>query len=471
MSPVYTTNGALAVQPTSALMSLFFSIGASRSNSNILTTFQKALDEDELKALAIVLYSRCIRGRGEDKSLSGQGERKVPRDLIHWYLKQDASRYPLRLLFNLPYLGRWDDLTACYGTPFQDIAADYWATAIKNKDVLSAKWATREDKHLQKALKINEAGLRKLLSSIRKEHIVEYKICEKKFDEIDYSKLPSLAGLRYTELFKKWDAERYIAFIEDKDTTVNAKVTLPHEVYANYKRNHDSAVASKFWDAMPKLDLAANILPIVDTSGSMRTPISDNSKTDCIDISISLGVYLAQNNSGYFKNRMITFSERPELVSLPDTKDVGELFDFTERIDWGQNTNFEKVYKLILENAIWNKVSPKDMPEYLLVLSDMQMDEATHGERDYEKVSYKQTELHLDIIQRKFKDASYSLPKIVFWNLRATNNGFPSQENRDGVVLISGFSPDIMKTVLKCEDINPEKLMLEVIAPFIELLL
>jgi hypothetical protein len=465
-----TENGALAVATVNPLLTLFYRIGAARSYPNILQDFQKAIEYDELKALAIVLYSRCIRGRGEDKDLSGQGERKVPRELLHWYLKSktfhSSEILPVLTVLLLPKLGRWDDLTCTFGTQFEGFGAILWANAIKEKNVLAAKWADRSNRPLQKALKLNEAGLRKLLSSIRKQHIVEYKICEKNFDAIEYGKLPSLAGLRYSRLFQKWDAERYSAFIDSKETTVNAKVALPHEVYMNYKNNRDSAVASKFWEAMPALELIGNIMVICDTSGSMCQPVSDDSKTMCIDVSVALGTYIAQHNTGYFKNKLLTFSTSPTVVSLPVTKDIGVVFDFVVRINWGGSTDFQKCYELILSEAKRNNVAKEGMPSHLICLSDMQFNEASRTDwRD----NYKPQQLHLDVIRRKFEEAGYDMPILIFWNLR-TSNGFPASGEQDGVVLCSGFSPDIMKTVVKGETINPLQLMEDVITPFVELL-
>jgi hypothetical protein len=89
------------------------------------------------------------------------------------------------------------------------------------------------------------------------------------------------------------------------------------------------------------------------------------------------------------------------------------------------------------------------MPEILLILSDMQFDQCARFD-----------DSALQMIGRKFADAGYAMPKIVFWNLNAHDN-VPAKSNEQGVALISGFSPAIMKSVL-CGDLDqftPEAIM------------
>jgi hypothetical protein len=452
-----TENGAKAFASTGdPLVNLFFTIGASRSNlPGVMGDFQKAKNFDELKAAAIVLWARCIRGR-EDGKLSGAGERTVPRNLLNTYFTNRGA-YSEQILCLLPVIGRYDDLEAAYGTPYQKLAAEIWARAIQDGNVLAAKWADRSNTPLQRELKVNEAALRKMLSSMRKNHIVEHKICSKNFDAIDYGKLPSLAGLRYSKVFHKWDGERYREFIDSKTTKVNASVALPHEVYMKWRMDRDEPVASKYWAAIPKMEINGNILPMLDVSGSMMSAVAPGSQTQCIDVCIALGVYLAENNTGYYKNRALTFSESPTLVTIPQSYSLSKKFQFVNAMNWGMNTNFERAYTTLLNEAIANKVPDEQMPTVLLVMSDMQFDSC--GGRN----------LHLNNIRAKYKAAGYTCPKLVFWNLR-TSNGFPAMDETPDVALVSGFSPDVLKAVLACKNVTPVDVMEEAIAPFVELL-
>ena len=57
----------------------------------------------------------------------------------------------------------------------------------------------------------------------------------------------------------------------------------------------------------------------------------------------------------------------------------------------------------------------------------------------------------MEMIKSKYRNAGYQLPQIVFWNVRAEINNVPSEDNEKGVGLISGFSPSILKDILKGE--------------------
>jgi len=89
----------------------------------------------------------------------------------------------------------------------------------------------------------------------------------------------------------------------------------------------------------------------------------------------------------------------------------------------------------------------------LLVLSDMQFDEATT------------TNPHFENIQREFELAGYIMPKIVFWNLEGSHHGSPALSSDPGVGMVSGFNPSIMKAVLDCDDFTPLGIMTRALEP------
>lgn len=357
-----TTNGAAAHSTTyNSCLNLFASIGASRSNQDgIKNFFITAFKENPLYATAILAYARDIRN-------GGCGERQTYRTLIKEIINLNKD-FASKLCELTPVLGRWDDLKAFYGTIFEKKASTIWADAILREDVLAAKWAKREDKVLQKALNMNEAKLRRTLSSIRKNAIPEAKMCSNLWDEIDYSAIPSICGMRSANAFKRHDAERYDEFINSKETKVNASVSWPHDIYRMYAYGNNASSASKYWANLPAIDGIKNVLPVVDVSGSMTCKASG--EITCMDVAISLGTYLSQQNKGVFHNRIVTFSAEPSLVTIPDTVDISNIFSFVKRINWGMTTDIQKVYELILKAAIVGKAKQSDLPEYILILSD-----------------------------------------------------------------------------------------------------
>ena len=68
------------------------------------------------------------------------------------------------------------------------------------------------------------------------------------------------------------------------------------------------------------------------------------------------------------------------------------------------------------------------------------------------------------MIKRKYKDAGYEAPAIVFWNLNAADN-VPVKYDQRGAALVSGFSPSIVKAVLSADtdQFTPEGIMMKTI--------
>jgi hypothetical protein len=119
--------------------------------------------------------------------------------------------------------------------------------------------------------------------------------------------------------------------------------------------------------------------------------------------------------------------------------------------NWDMNTDLVKAMDKILATAIAGKVDQSEMPEMLLIMSDMQFDQCA-----------KFDDSAMQMIRRKFTDAGYNVPQIVFWNLNAKDN-VPVKYDTRGVAMVSGFSPAVMKSVLSAdmENFTPEGIMLK----------
>jgi len=460
-----TSNGAVALKSTgSALVNFFFNVGAARDArkavkakgakinpipKGIVTNFEDAYLANKEVAAAILVWSRDIRHRGA-------GERNVFRGLVKELVKID-SELAEKVLRLIPSVGRYDDLQVFYGTVLQTQACQLWSDALMAGNAIAFKWADRSDKVLRTFMGFkNEGDFRKFISKGRAGSIVEAKICAKNWEAIEYGKLPSVAGARLAKAFKKNDTTRYTAFINDKNTTVNAKALFPHDVYRTFRYGGQADAASKIWNNLPKLEVAGNILVMADVSGSMQCPASG--MIQCIDIAVSLGAYLAQNNTGRYRNQMLTFSDTPTLVSVPESKNIKEVFDFINRMEWGNSTNFEGAFEAILKDALKHKVPAKDMPSHILVLSDMQFNPSARGKDKTVHHKLKET----------YAKHGYELPNVVYWNLNAGGN-YPTVNNEHGVALVSGFSPQVLTAVLTAKSFTPVDIMNEAIAPFLEM--
>lgn len=180
----------------------------------------------------------------------------------------------------------------------------------------------------------------------------------------------------------------------------------------------------------------------------------------CIDIAISLGLYISERNIGPFKDAFITFSSNPELQYLLGS--LNERYMQLKNSDWGMSTNLESTFKLILDQALKNKVAESEMPTMILILSDMEFNSATSSSGwDSNFESWNPTAQKM--IEKMYSDAGYVIPKIVYWNLNAKNNNFPVQFDENGTALVSGFSPSLLKNLLSGKDLSPVSMMNQVV--------
>lgn len=472
-----TENGAITHKSTlNSLLDMFAMGGAyrNRSDEDVILLFKNALAEDEVHALKCLFYLRDVRG--------GQGERRFFKVCMKW-LANEHPEIARRNLKSIPEYGRWDDLYIFVGTPLEQDALDF----MKNQlalDILSlekpnqgisllGKWlkscnaSSKETKRLGNITRIafgmTQKEYRKMLAELRDRiNIVEKLMSENRWDEIEFDKIPSKAGLIYKNAFARRDiiAQKYETFANDKSTTVNAKTLYPQEIAAKAFRNSDSypsvdrAMLQKYWDNLPNYygDRKENGIAVVDVSGSMNgTPL---------EAAVSLGAYIADKAHGPFANHFITFSANPELVQFYGV-DIVDKFKRCRKADWEMNTNIEKVFDLLLSTALKNKTPQEDMPERLYIFSDMEFDKCvTCGEspaHGWHGWGYRANYLNrnsidtlIETISKKWLDYGYKMPSIVFWNLDARQNNIPAIG--DGFSYVSGFAPVMIEQILSGKD-------------------
>jgi hypothetical protein len=205
------------------------------------------------------------------------------------------------------------------------------------------------------------------------------------------------------------------------------------------------------WAAMPNYIGDTSVLPLVDVSGSMTCLAGQKGTTTCLEIAVSLGLYFADKNKGAFKDCMLTFSTHPKLVKLEGN--INQKINQMVATDWEMGTNLHGAFKAILDAAVKNSVPAADMPETLILFSDMQFDACVRND-----------DSAMEMIGRKFEAAGYSVPKIVFWNLNAGSN-VPVKFDKTGAALVSGFSPAVASAILSgnMDDFTPEAIMLKAV--------
>ena len=454
-----TTNGAKAFKSTLDLnVDLFGKISASRSDADsIVPLYLRALEEDPETALRILFNSRDIRG--------GQGERNVFRHL----LLNTPFEIREKIIPLIPIYGRWDDLFVLDGCIDWNRVVDFVISKLNHDNdpetehpSLLAKWmpsinaSSKKTKALgkqfAKRMNLSEKEYRVMLSNLRKKiDLVEHKMCSNNWSEIDYSKVPSKAGLMYRKSFIKHDLDRYNQFMLSAvklENKVNASALYPYEIAEKVTKAYthvdptEELVLQAFWQNLPDYMDGKSFkgLVVADTSGSMTSAIGN---VKPIDVSISLAIYIAERNAGVWKNKFITFSENPEMQTIIGDTIVDKIKNLS-KADWGYNTDLIAVFKSILKAAKADSVAPEDMPEKIFIISDMQFDQACNSN----------TRTNFEQIKKNYAKYNYKMPDLIFWNVNGSAN-VPMTIHDTGTCLVSGCSPSILSAVLSGEVISP----------------
>jgi hypothetical protein len=450
-----TQNGMKARKSSAnALVDLFYNIGASRGK-NIVPSFIKAYVENRDLALRIALWARDAR--------SGAGERQLFRDILT-HLENTDPQSAVRLMNRVPELGRFDDLFVFKSQDMKAKAYTLLGDNLRAKNGLAAKWTPRKGpvaREIREFYGMTPKQYRKTLVGMTK--VVESQMCANDWDNINFSHVPSQASRIYKKAFNRHSV-KFAEYVQklvsgDKTVKVNAGAIYPHDVLkgvisayggVSYDKTELNHIVAQ-WDALPNYVGDANIMPVVDVSGSMTCPAGKNTNVRCIDVSVSLGLYLADKNKGAFHGTFLTFSEKPELLTLKGN--IVQKADQMIKSSWGMSTNLHAAFDKILSTAVKGKVPQSDMPKMLLILSDMQFNQCVRHD-----------DSAMEMIERKYAAAGYEMPAVVFWNLNSSEN-VPVKSDKSGAALVSGFSPSIMTSLLSADpqEFTPEGMMMKTI--------
>jgi len=448
-----TANGMKArATSASPVLDLFGLIGSARG-SDITKQFTASLVENEDLTLRMLQWARDIR--------EGAGERSTFRNLLSALESTDPTLAG-KLMHKIPVLGRWDDLFAYKDATNRNQAFALIAEALSAKNGLAAKWMPRKGPiavELTRHLGLSPKAYRKLIVGLT--NVVETQMCAKEWEAINFSHVPSVASARYQKAFGRNAKESYSSYIaelkkdpkdrKDPKVKINAGAVYPYDVVKSVFTGN-AAVADEQWKALPNYIGDAKILPMVDVSGSMGSiGYSYGGVLQPIDIAVSLGLYCADKNTGVFKDLFLTFSSKPTLEVVKGT--LSQKISQMSKAHWQMSTNLHAAFDEMLKVAVKGKVAQEDMPQMMLILSDMQFDSCT-----------KYDDSAMQMIKRKYNDAGYNVPKIVFWNLSMygkENGNTPVKFDKNNTALVSGFSPSIMKSVLAndLEDYTPYNVM------------
>lgn len=465
-----TENGAVGYDTTGkALVDLNFAAASLRNENEtqIVNRFIPAFYEDRVLAMKWLFFLRDVRG--------GLGERRTFRILIR-YLAASFPEMMKNLVAIMAEYGRFDDLLCLFDTPVEEtvlsvlkaqLEQDIQSLARSENVSLCAKWmpgnntsseaSRKAAAKLQQFMGLTAKEYRKLLASLRAHlNVTEVYMSDNRWAQINYAGVSSRANILYRNAFLHHDEARrkiYLENVQENKAVMHAGVLMPHEIAVQYTTcsgwrinvNAEDAALEALWKNLPNtVNNAQNVLCVVDGSGSMLCPVG-NGNTTALHVSNALGIYFAERMHGAFHNRFITFSGCPQYVNLSACRTLKEKLELALAHNDCTNTNIEATFNLILQTARNSHLRQNELPQTVLIISDMEFDCA---------VSSYGTDTLFDTIKSRFARYGYRMPKLVFWNVNSRTNVIPVRENELGVALVSSFSVNVCNMVLSNE-LNP----------------
>jgi hypothetical protein len=454
-SVTLTENGGRALSTTGdKLLNLFAALGALRSRpTDVIDKFDAAFRENADLATKMAFYERDVRG--------GLGERAVGRLM----LRELALLYPEVVVANFKNIvkfGRYDDLFVFFDTSVEtdmiefikkQLVLDYKCMKSHQQVSLLAKWmpsinaSSEHTKALAhrfvKALNTTPREYRKTLSALRKYiDVTEVKMSANKWTDIDYKAVPSNAMSNYGSAFARHDYEgfnRYMDAVKSGDVKINAATLYPYNVIETMYGNRDVAEAQ--WKALPNyVDGDNNFLIMADVSGSMMgRPMAT---------SVGLAIYFAERNHGAFANKFMTFTDIPKIVDVTGNDLFDKYCSVTDHV--GYNTNLEAAFDAILSTAVRTKCPQADLPKALVIISDLEIDYWNGGSLTF-----------TEEMRKRFADAGYEMPKLVYWNVDSRKDTFLASKNDPNAILVSGQSASTFKNLIKGIDLSAFEIMVQ----------
>lgn len=466
-----STNGMVMYHSTTNDNLDFYARSGTIQFQNLIESFIKALNEDENLAIRNLLHMRDIR--------TGKGIRNNSRTILRW-LAENKPNYIIRsqIVQRFVDVGRWDDLFEILKQSNKqpsNFVLNFIVQELQKPEPnpLLCKWLPRNDKKtvknrktnydiisklIRERLNLSPKAYRKLLVANTK--VVETQMCSQQWKDINFQHVPSQAFRIYQKAFAKHTPDLFTAFlnkVENGEAKINAGAVWPHEILKEVTPDNSGRyrTANKFtpaqsaqWNSLTDfINSPKQLLPLIDVSGSMGAAAYGS--FTCATIAVALGLYTAERNKSAFKNMFLTFESQPSLAFVKDTMSLSEKVNTITSQPWGGSTNLAAAFDKILSHAVNHNVSQKDMPEMLVVFTDM-------GFNSYYNDSYNVTAMR--VLKSKYSKAGYNLPQVVWWNLSG-KAALPVLEKDTNTCIVSGFSPSNFSAILDTDQFTPLNVM------------
>lgn len=456
-------------------LSLLFKCMRGVNEDTLYEYLEKSYTEDLVDTVILCFNARDVRG--------GKGERELGRKMFKWLCNKNPLIFSALISF-LPEYGRWDDLLFFLPKILEENQTNVSSCAVKyiakqlNTDLvdmengrpisLCAKWMPTENdskdrkfnlvKSICKEMEISEKTYRtKYISPLRSYlKIVERFMCSDRWDEIEFSKVPSCAIKKLKKAFEKHTPELFKEWtnsLNKGEVKVNAKALFPHELVKEMREGKSDDVTYAQWkvleDEVRSLGIFEKSIAVVDTSGSMTSP-----NYLPLDIACAMGLIISAVAKEPFQHNIMTFSDNPHFYNVKD----GPILDRYRQIvrsDVGYSTNVLSIFEYILKVGKRENLSTEDMPNRIFIISDMQFNDI-QGNGFHQETTFQR-------IDRMYAESNYVRPNIVFWNVNGASTDFPVSVDDYGTCMISGASPSILRSILKVPVLSSVNILRDVL--------
>ena len=463
---------------TDSLLNFYAKVGFLRDEKEekIIDLFMKAYEEDKVKALKLLFYTR-------DKE-QGLGERKIFRIIIN-HLGKMSCPYLKANINLIPIYGRWDDLYSIFDTPLQGEAIKLIRRQI-NEDLKSkepstlSKWlksenaSSEESKELARktriALDLSSKDYRVLLSHLRKRvNIVEEDMSAGKWDKIKYEELSKSARMKYSKAFLKHDKERYLKFLEEnaitdeKEEEDNESYFEPYDVINELSYNlseYDKTFYINEWKRL-KNSYKKNTEDTLVCLGLNKKYSKEYIKSPAFCAGISTALYFLDNNKEKFKKYIITMNPKPNFKKITKTDLVDRILE-VEEASLTHELNVEAALDLVLFAAIKNDISADKIPKRLLFIMDSKCNLKFRADKEEKSVQYFLSPEEYARIKAKWTKSNYPIPDLCFWKIDGVHENSKIIVDDNGFQYASGYSHEVFKFIVQGEKVSSNSIEDEV---------
>jgi len=493
----FTENGAAAYGDTGSDLVNYFSNtnNLHRSYEEIEADLNKCWKESPEYTLRMIMYIRAITRKSEkhDIKVKGLGMKNEGRLALKWLYNNHKKVFHKNLPLFIEF-GNWQDLWhrqlidwveqkdmkvasfIGYRVFHNDLCKKY-LPRYKSKSnirrntcsVKTIEFKELRNKGLGLVVKaINDTWpharnkmTMKILMKLKakgKAHDWQQRITNQAYLNIDFNTLP---GKVISWMFKEKEGssflsrhnleDKYIVWLDNqtsvKTTSYIYELVKPAiEVYNNYY--YDSklskitkhTIEKQIKTILKQAEVSnLNVMPVIDTSGSMHCIVSGN--VTALDICVSLGVFFSMLQKGTFKDHIIGFSNDSKFQRLSGSY-LDRLKDVLANSYMG-STNFQSVIDLIVRTRQQNLDVPvEDYPNAYLVISDMAFNESGYGY---------QTTNHQTAVS-KLTNAGLPEPIFIWYNVSPYDNKvFQNHKDDSGVIQMAGFDPAAVDRLMSAD--------------------